>query len=64
MYPATGFILLASPLSGYITQFGLDEELMRDLRKAKTHESFIQGQGDFKSPVISATFFGVAVRHP
>lgn len=56
IYTATDFILHASPLSGRETQFGLDEGLMRDMRKAKTHESFIQGQGDFRSPVISATF--------
>ncbi len=55
--PSCWFYPPVSPLSGYITEFGLDKELMSDMRKAKTHESFIQVYGDFNSSVISLTIF-------
>lgn len=57
IYPAAGFYPPVVSISGYMTEFGLDGELMRDMRKAKTHESFIQGEGRFNSSVISVALF-------
>lgn len=57
IYPASVFYPPVFSISGYMTKFGLDEEVMRDMRKAKTHESFIQGEGRFNSSVISVAVF-------
>lgn len=47
LIPSRWFYLSVFPLTGYITEFGLDKEPMSDMRKAKTHESFIKVKGDF-----------------
>lgn len=59
IYPVAVFYPPVFSISGYMTEFGLDEEIMRDMRKAKTHESFIQGEGRFNSSVISVAVFFV-----